>query len=461
MSYYKNIQRRKLALEDDTLNPGEDGPGGGASTVPVDQVAEDILELNEAEGEVNDAEGDVEEAEEGLASLESIAFVMEDTLANGGMTKSEARFAGITVQAVTTRLGMDNRTASFESFTGSGARLSNTRLSLEGVKETMQSVIDAIIRFLESMRAKLKDFFQKIFGAAKSLRKRAEAIEASARSTAGAPKEAKIELGVAIAEKLAIGGEIPSDIPGSLKAYVSLGNALYTGYAESASKSATAIADFVSHVDASSDEKFEATAGSAQLDKIPLPKAAGLKTAKDASSDSRFSGMPVKVTSSQELLGGKALFVQNPAEGAAGDTIANAVKNRFGAFKIFIDRFDAKREALKEKKSVTGLTQAQVMAATATVIEICDQIDGFEKSWSKREEVSDKLSKAGKSLKGKTSGADKLSSANQAGLRQVPSLLKVGESWVSGPTSSMSRELVQTSKAVLDYCQQSLSNLGA
>lgn len=138
----------------------------------VEQAAGDI---ERADRSVEMSSLEQEELESAAMTMESVALSLEEAIADEtGLSRREAAAHRQTIQAV---LGdaLPMPVASLESFGGDSERFDATQLSLEGIKDTIMKIWNAIKRAVANAIRAVADFFAKLFGGAKKLREKAEA----------------------------------------------------------------------------------------------------------------------------------------------------------------------------------------------------------------------------------------------------------------------------------------------
>lgn len=147
------------------------------------ESADADLALEQAAGEIEVADRSVERAQMEQEELEVAAGTMEEICVSlesaateeVGLTRGEAAAHRIAIrQALRGALPMP--IASLESFGEEGERVDATVLSLEGVKETVMKIWNAIKRAVGNAIRAVADFFSKLFGGVKKLREKAEAV---------------------------------------------------------------------------------------------------------------------------------------------------------------------------------------------------------------------------------------------------------------------------------------------
>lgn len=173
------------------------------------QAMSDVDEAEKDAIEVDDAIEEMEEIEEGL---ESIVTSMEAALENGGLDPMAASFAHHAVGAYTGRFGMESLEVipALESFGGDTGREASTQVSIEGIKETLTKIWNAIKSAVQKAIKAVSDLFAKIFGGADKVIAK---LEAEIKKIEGLEKDKavlkdKAELSVKYSESVRFGNSV-------------------------------------------------------------------------------------------------------------------------------------------------------------------------------------------------------------------------------------------------------------
>ena len=223
----------KVSMEEFEENIEEVIEDAGA---PADPVAEEVASVEDESEELDNLADDIDETADVAESLEALVVTVESALADGGLTAREAAFADAAMQQACRRLRVAAPVLpSLESFGGTSERAAATRISLEGFKDTLVKMWEAIKRAVRGMMAKLKDFWASITSSANKLRKRATSLTQSISDGdfSGTPKDLKLSAG--LAKYLTRGGSVikATNASDSVKA---IGTDVLGGYTESVIK---------------------------------------------------------------------------------------------------------------------------------------------------------------------------------------------------------------------------------
>lgn len=186
----------------------------------VDAVADEtpeteVTDVVESEQEVDAADTASDELEDAAEGLEALRASMESSLAAGGLTKEAARFANIAANSYTKRLGLSSSIMpSMESF-GASDRLEATKISMEGIGETLKKIWEAIKSLAQRVWNAIVNFFKSIFGAAERLERRAKALDKLAGKLTGDAKKSKITVSARLASRIALGDKVDASANGA------------------------------------------------------------------------------------------------------------------------------------------------------------------------------------------------------------------------------------------------------
>lgn len=188
--------------------------------LPEGTEAEVALESEVAANEIMEADREVEMAElqedelaDAEESLESIVMSLESLIEKDprGLDRVAAEGYHHAVRAIV-GTALDNPVASLESFGSSTECQHATELSLEGIKDTLKKIWEAIKRAVRNAIRAVSDFFAKLFGGVSKLKDRAKkALEkAEGLKKDGATAEGSVD--IPNADRMALGGKISLDI---------------------------------------------------------------------------------------------------------------------------------------------------------------------------------------------------------------------------------------------------------
>lgn len=188
--------------------------------LPEGTEAEVALESEEAANEILEADREVEMAElqedeltDAEESLESIVMSLESLIEKDprGLDRVAAEGYRHAVRAIVGS-ALDNPVASLESFGSSTECQHATELSLEGIKDTLRKIWEAIKRAVKNAIRAVGDFFAKLFGGVSKLKDRAKKVKEKAEGLKkdGAVAEGKVA--IPGADRLALGGKLTEQV---------------------------------------------------------------------------------------------------------------------------------------------------------------------------------------------------------------------------------------------------------
>ena len=159
----------------------------------AENVEADLGEAAEIAGDIDDGIAAMDQGEADADALNSIADTLEETEQDGGADPVAARVAEVAVEAIYARLGITRKpVSSMEAFGDKATRVEATKLSVEGIREVVRSVWEAVKKVLLQVKEWIMKFVDSIFNAQTKLQKRAEGVLAKAESLSGAPAEAEV-----------------------------------------------------------------------------------------------------------------------------------------------------------------------------------------------------------------------------------------------------------------------------
>lgn len=193
-----------------------DGPQDNVpATDPEPQKEEDHEEALDLDDQTSSAEvtaravgevtNDIEEMAQQHEAMESFYQHLETSLENGGLTRGESDLVRLGLEQIHPGFGGEAVVASTESFGLTASRVDSTQVSLEGIKENIQKVIEAIKRAVKWMMDLMKDLYHKATGGMSRNRKRLEKL----KSRLGQVQTNQVNDKVTIrgSQKLVINGE--------------------------------------------------------------------------------------------------------------------------------------------------------------------------------------------------------------------------------------------------------------
>ncbi len=266
-------------------------------------MEEEVANVTEAGIEVIEAEDDVEELHEIAEGLESIVASLESAVEEGGLDSQAAVFMQHAVDGYTKRVGLEATAIvpSLESFGGASGKAAATTISLEGIKETIQKVWQAIKNAVVKAIAAVKNFFAKIFGGVKKLRSRLAALQKAVDGLGDKKAGGKIK--VPSANALRLNGKADGKaIATGLKNTAEMGTIVYDRVTKGASSFYSNVAAKITNAEA-----------------IKASKEAGFEAALTEASKP-FTNVAKEIVSYGKPMSGDAAFKSGSKEAAGEET---------------------------------------------------------------------------------------------------------------------------------------------
>ena len=418
--------RGVVALEEEEIKVAE------AEAAPAMDNAEsletDMLEVSESSAEQGEEDAQVEEAAEVVEALESIAECLKISAANGGLDKHAAAAIGKATQYMYGRVGIKSKSMpALESFGGTSSRVGATQLAMEDIKDKAKEIWAAIVAAFKRMLAWVVDHFNKIFGSAEKLQKRAQAVIKMAEDKVGKKAEKTTFEGASLVKNLGTAGNTDGVKAGMVKVL---------------DLAKTVLGTQASAVIAEGDKIIEAIGDIAKVDQISLDGTNG---------DNKEYGEPPA---------GMGFFVD---AGLPGDKVYLKLSPKAKVTgKDALELFGKIKEAVvlkagyKEptKTDIKVVTPADAEAIAKTVEAIGSELQSFRKTSDK---LQDLLKKATKAAESASKGSDDEEDAAKKELGKViRSATNNLPKFIIGGVKSVAEYSLTTGKAALDLCEQSM-----
>jgi hypothetical protein len=427
---------RAMENEDDIPN---DTPA--AEAPPAAESAEtELLDVNESAAEGDAEEAATGEAVEAVEALEAYCEGLATAAENGGLDRHGARMMNIGLEQIYSKMGFSQTKAavSMESFGGSSSRVGATTLAMEDIKDKIKEIWKAIVAAIKRAIAWAKGHFDKIFGAAQNLQKRAKAVQEKAKGINGTPKEKTFE-NERIVKALHINGAVPASVSSELATVKKVADAVFTHVAEFNQKNGESALEAL-NADDGNMAKFQIMAPSANAgNAVTDPKALGFSDPHDG----------LGLVRSVELPGNKAVLQEVPAKAASGEEAAKMLSH----VTAYVGAFNPKGKE-PTKTTVATLQPTECGKIGAEVEELMTEVINYKAKLAKASELQDKLAKAAeKAGKESTTEEDK-DKAKYLSWQQKVTQNTVAN--VSRAPAGMAAYVLNTSKAALDYAELSL-----
>lgn len=271
-----------------------------------------------------------------------------------------------------------------ENYGNASSRVQATRLALEGVKETAKTIWEGIKAYIKKIIDWIMAQYNKVFGAAEKLAKRAEALKTRADAELPArPKETSI-VNATVAAGVHVGGSV-SDISAGIATVAAMTKAVLGKTFESTTAQMEG-----------ATESLEAGAASGDFSKVvstPLvPEGIKAKPAESIGYKAPAEGLAFGV--SEEFPGGQVIAAYYPSKKASGKDAMALFTNQ--SIKVGPASQAANKPKAPEKFNT--MTPDQCKAAAGSVEEMAAELKAFRNKASKIKAVADKALKAADDL---------------------------------------------------------------
>ncbi len=379
---------------------------------------------------VEQANVDITELEEIAVGLESIQVAAQATIADGGLKRAGAVMMHVAVEGYANRLGLEEAMIpAIESFGSEGEAMTATQVSVEGIKDVINRVWEAVKAAVIKAYEAVANWFKQFFINAEKIKARAEKVKESVKDKTGDAEEAKVSVGGAVA-KLHKGGKLASVSAAASDVKDLLGDVL--GAQSILSKKAGDLADIVGKVSAATPEDAAAQVVAA-------------KELVGGASDA-FKGT-LKLTEKSE--GGEtALYSEELPGGKQVKVVAE--DGKYSASLV-----DAGEVKLADAdKEVDTLSVADIESLCDVVVDCTDVLGGAKKTvFEDGKKVKDDLIKAGADSAGKLKDdTDKVvADSTQSLVRMLPVFTRM----VDQPSMALLAHSAKALGAVLDIAAAS------
>lgn len=415
----------------------------------ADSLEAEMAEVVAADHDVVESDQAVEDLGEVEASVESLIMSVESALADGGLTPREAELVQHTMDASAHRVGFENRIPSLESFGGESDRERATKVSLEGLKETIARIWQAIKNAINKAIEFVRRYFYKVFAAAPKLMARGRKLRDAAGTYEGGLKEdAKLKVGGMAAELAKFG---PTKAAGEVK---KLSEGIFGTYGDAGIKYGQEVAAVLKTVKLDSDEDFSKTVTKLIGVKFPIP--AGVNKSANAS-DFGVTGTH-KVTVSDALPGGKQLICISPRESSyTGVSGAREYLDK-GLAGSRVSMANAKgHQAHEGDWEGAPLSIEEIKQIGSAVSEIGLDMMRYQQKWKGADTVKGEIVKAGDEFSKQTVG-EKLSGENKTLAEKLPRLAQAATSSIDSAQRALVGYAATVGQALLAIGEKSLTH---
>lgn len=430
------------AMEND--KPKTDGDdkeiGDNANSLETDAIE---ISDSAAEGEAHQAATD--EAESTAEALENFAVAIRGAQANGGLNEHGAQILSIATEHMFTRMGIDSHASSMpalESYGTTSSRLQAGVIALEAINEQVKSIWKAIVAAIRKAYEWVKKYWLQVFGAAEKLQKRAKALEEASRSPGGTMKEKTFE-NDRLAKALAIDNSVPANILAEATALKEATSQIVTEGARISGEVGEAAVKMLDSGDGKAIGAIMELTKAFPGEKVNDPQAEGLAAGADG----------IEVHRSKQLLGGKAIISRIPTRTSMASTDEGQIK-RIGETGYAVSKYSSKIKDEPTGKKFNTLLKADAGKLAHTVGEIAEEMLAYRKNTPKLEETQKKLADAAEKI-ADGSGAEE-DETKRKNMQAMKSVATMANRIFTQPGAEFMKYAVNTSKALLDYVEESL-----
>ena len=331
---------------------------------------------------------------------------------------------------------------SAESFGGATERASATTVSIEGIKDALVRIWDAIKSAIKGAWESLRKFMQKVFAAGPKLEKAAKSMQERAGKQQGSIDEKKVELGDTVLN-LQVDGKV--EVVKGAKALELFVDA-YTG--KLAKQVPTNVENQVKEVEKLSSDSISYTAAKA-LQAVVLGTV-NMGIDQPLTLKTKINGFEAK--SSVVMMGDKAYTAGDVADNVAPENLLTATR----ACKIqyvTIEKDGKKRKAMKGG-TVPTLSIGEIDNVCESVIEIARSITKYQKHFIADEKVT---TQATKDLEEVAKDVAELEGDAKVIGKLAVAIAKNSSTSLQA-TSKMCVASITSCHSLLTYCGKSLSN---
>lgn len=365
-----SILMNALAVSMEGVDPSENteiNPVTENTSVAVDEVLE---EVRDAEDVVEEHDEAVEELEEVAESLESLIVSLESAVRAGGMSPRTADVHSRAMAIAVRRLPVDaaQYTVSTESFGGTGDKLTASQEALQGAKDLLSKIWNAIKTTVQKAWAAVVNFVTTLGKSARSLKKAGNLLKAQSGSMDGTPKVKEIDA-TALARFLHSDGSLKYSITASLKTVKDNGEKVNTA----AKTSVTVLKDLAGTIASGSANSSEQVQGMATImGKFPSGNMPGGRVIEE-----NDAGIPKLV--SKVNLKDEAVKVKTP-----GKSDVAAIASSIVAIADMIEEYDGKHFKAMQKEINTFITKQDALVKKlemekAETAKVRSELQGFKK----------------------------------------------------------------------------------
>lgn len=401
-----------------------------------------VVEVVEAGHAVSEATRISVEMQDVADSLESYREALTLTQEAGNIDQTAASWMLAAGEAITARVGVSLSSVSVESFSSPTDAADAVELVSLEAGGLWEKLVQAIKDMIAKARNALKGLWVKLTDGGAKLAKRGEALAKKAKDTKGSTEEKTFE--ASFIDKVHLGGKAPSG--SQLKAAVSALDTLAKKVFEGTESEVKASADNVKGL-------LAAAADGKEFDPskfVEMLSIFGSKLGLSNSGPAHLASADGSVVSSDELLGGKVVYVSSAPKDAAVSKAVNAFGVGVGS--------STEKTADIDKGEVAVLSTSECGDIGASIKLIGERMTGFNKNFQARDKRKDDLNKELDKIEKKMTKDEKdlTPEQKQAGRDAISSVRAVIKA-LDNPVSDYARYLMTTLATVVSWGEKSLS----
>ena len=485
-----------------TISKGIEDAGdnntGGEETPLVDRTEHLIDTVEDELGELTNADDLAVNSCESFGQLVSFYAIGKDSLRNGGLNRSGIMLLQKGIESALkpiTDFEQDKIYSSLESFGGAGSRERATRVSLEGLGDTIASWFKQIIDFLLNLGNKIKGVMVKMFNSAGRMKKLVASTKAKADALTGAanPKNYDDE-GIALA--LHIAGVVPAsaNMVTAATAMAELVKVINTGFTKNTSSDSIGkITDFVGNFTDKAKIKGAVEQYLAMVSGYEVP---GLANETNAEKRKVSDTNAYEITVTPEMLGGRCVWraiakangsllsglesygleeddpntgdpkpaaqgADTASGGATTDTAPKTETKDYSSVKgalksqIIMTEFNPDFDKSKVKKNIVYFEKADIIKAMDALEPSFDTIGNLNNAMVKAEEKRRKLTDAAK--KASSTAVNDEDVGVKANASLAVDLLKAAAVSLDSFPAQAIGYIMTTTKNLVSHAQKSMS----
>ena len=420
---------------------------GGEPADNANSLETDLTEVEASAPEGDKEDAAIDEAVETKEALEQYMAALEGYIGEGGVDAKAAHLMSIGVNFMSNRQGFrqtERTNIATEHFAGPSSKLKANQHALESIGEQVKKIWESIKAAIARAIAWLKEHYNKIFGAAEKLQKRATAIAEKAKNLTGSAKETKID-NERLAKALNISGTVPTGLSAALDKVLKVGEDSFGHTADFGATIGQSILDGMSET-GTVDSLGTMGYGAGVLKTMAASEATA----------GGFDAAPENMGwfRSEELPGGKAVIARYPSSTLKGQAAVDALSKATGT----VGAFNNKAPEVT-KTEVPVLATAEIGKVADTVAAIAKAVIGYRAKADKAAGLKTKiLAAADKLSKTAEKEEDKEKAAYMSATQKLAS---ASVNAIDKPAPQMAQYMLVTGKAALDLCEESIKQYGA